>query len=152
MLTLVYLTLDMLSFMGPFGLDLLLLKTENWRLKTENWKYCSKIIFKCVNNIVEPIFNIFKYVLLQCVNSNFYLCTINSCDFIVHALKKKKKKKTPHTTVTQNEQSKRLLYFSSSISRLPLWSSLPSKCYPSPQIRISPHPKSHPTEYSKIFF
>ena len=26
-------------------------------LKIENWKYCSKIIFKCVNNIVELIFN-----------------------------------------------------------------------------------------------
>ena len=25
----------------------------------ENWKYCSKIIFKCVNSIVGPIFNIF---------------------------------------------------------------------------------------------
>ena len=23
----------------------------------ENWKYCSKIIFKCVNNAVRPIFN-----------------------------------------------------------------------------------------------
>ena len=22
-----------------------------------NWKYCSKIIFKCVNSIVKPIFN-----------------------------------------------------------------------------------------------
>ena len=27
------------------------------------------------------------------VNSDFCLCTINSCDFTVHALKKKKKKK-----------------------------------------------------------
>ena len=25
--------------------------------KTENWKYCSKIIFKCMNSIVRPIFN-----------------------------------------------------------------------------------------------
>ena len=25
--------------------------------ETENWKYCSKIIFKCVNSIVGPIFN-----------------------------------------------------------------------------------------------
>ena len=39
---------------GLFGLSLLLLK-----LKTENWKYCSKIIFKCVNSTVRPIFNIF---------------------------------------------------------------------------------------------
>ena len=43
--------------MGPFGLNLLLLK-----FKTENWKHCSKIIFKCVNSIVGPIFNIFKYL------------------------------------------------------------------------------------------
>ena len=38
--------------MGMFELNLLLLKTENW-------KYCSKIIFKLVNSIVGPIFNIF---------------------------------------------------------------------------------------------
>ena len=31
------------------------MKTENWKLKTE--KYCSKIIFKCVNSTVGPIFN-----------------------------------------------------------------------------------------------
>ena len=36
------------------GYNLFLLK-----LKTENWKHCSRIIFKCVNSIVEPIFNIF---------------------------------------------------------------------------------------------
>ena len=35
------------------------LKTENWKLKIENWKHCSKIIFKCVNSNVGPIFNIF---------------------------------------------------------------------------------------------
>ena len=40
--------------MGLFGLNLLLLK-----LKTENWKYGNKIIFKYVNSIVGPIFNIF---------------------------------------------------------------------------------------------
>ena len=27
------------------------------KLKTENWKHCSKIIFKCVNSAVGPIFN-----------------------------------------------------------------------------------------------
>ena len=26
-------------------------------VETENWKYCSKIIFKCVNSTVRPIFN-----------------------------------------------------------------------------------------------
>ena len=25
--------------------------------ETENWKHCSKIIFKCVNSTVRPIFN-----------------------------------------------------------------------------------------------
>ena len=34
-------------FKGSFG--------YSWKLKTE--KYCSKIIFKCVNNIMGPIFN-----------------------------------------------------------------------------------------------
>ena len=41
--------------MSPFGYNLFLLK-----LKTK--KYYSKIIFKCVNNTIKPIFNIFKYV------------------------------------------------------------------------------------------
>ena len=28
-----------------------------WKLKTEKRKHCSKIIFKCVNNVMRPIFN-----------------------------------------------------------------------------------------------
>ena len=36
--------------LGPFGYNLFLLKTENW-------KHYSKIIFKSVNSAVEPIFN-----------------------------------------------------------------------------------------------
>ena len=49
----------------------------NWKLKTENWKLYSKIIFKCVNSTVWPIFNFFLYVNSavnsneQCMNSNF---------------------------------------------------------------------------------
>ena len=45
---------------------------------------------------MEPIFYIFKYVnsattmRKQCVNNDFCLPTVNSCDFTVHALKKKK--------------------------------------------------------------
>ena len=56
------LPLKIFSISGPFGLNLLLLK-----LKTENWKHCNKIIFKCVNSAVGPIFNIFNVwtVLLQ---------------------------------------------------------------------------------------
>ena len=29
----------------------------NWKLVLKTEKYCNKIIFKCVNNIVKPIFN-----------------------------------------------------------------------------------------------
>ena len=32
-------------------------------------------------------------MLLYCMNNDFYLYKITSCDFIIHALKKKKKKK-----------------------------------------------------------
>ena len=39
---------------GLFGYNLF---CWNWKLKTENWKHCSKIIFKCVNSTVRPIFN-----------------------------------------------------------------------------------------------
>ena len=38
--------------LGSVWIELILLK-----LKTENWKHCNKIIFKCVNSAVEPIFN-----------------------------------------------------------------------------------------------
>ena len=37
---------------GCVWIELILLK-----LKTENWKNCSKIIFKCMNSDVGPIFN-----------------------------------------------------------------------------------------------
>ena len=37
------------STKGPFG--------YSWKLKTETEKYCSKIIFKCVNSTMKPIFN-----------------------------------------------------------------------------------------------
>ena len=33
-------------------INLIFAETENW-----NWKHCSKIIFKCVNSTVRPIFN-----------------------------------------------------------------------------------------------
>ena len=38
-----------LTTKGPFG--------YSWKLKLKTEKYCSKIIFKCVNSIVGPIFN-----------------------------------------------------------------------------------------------
>ena len=40
-----------------FGSVWIQLKTENWKLKLKIEKYCSKIIFKCVNSTVGPIFN-----------------------------------------------------------------------------------------------
>ena len=78
--------------MGPFGLNLLLLK-----LKTKNWKHCSKIIFKYVNSIVGPV-NSTWAVHKQYMNNVFGLCIVKSCDFTVHAKKKKKKK----NMITQN--------------------------------------------------
>ena len=90
---------------GPFGLNLLLLK-----LKTKNWKHCSKIIFKCVNSVVTPIFNIFKCVnsALQYVNS---ACTVHkqwilSLKVNNRGLNKKKKKKRKHAFVNADAQSK----------------------------------------------
>ena len=38
-----------ITIKGPFG--------YNWKLKLKTEKYCSKIIFKCVNSTVGPIFN-----------------------------------------------------------------------------------------------
>ena len=50
---------------------------ENWKLKLKTEKHCSKIIFKCVNNIVRPIFNEkvdkkwYLWVCEQCTNALF---------------------------------------------------------------------------------
>ena len=44
--------LCLLIFFGSVWIGLILLK-----LKTYCWNHCSKIIFKCVNNTVGPIFN-----------------------------------------------------------------------------------------------
>ena len=38
---------------------------ENWKLKLKTEKYCSKIIFKCMNSIVGPIFN--EKVVKKCI-------------------------------------------------------------------------------------
>ena len=55
-------------------------------------------------------------MLLQCVNGDFCLYIVNSCDFTVHVWKKKKKKKTKTKTnkqtlnaYAQNAQSKWIL-------------------------------------------
>ena len=78
-------SLEIYIYICPFGLYLLLLK-----LKTKNWKYCNKIIFKCVDSIVEPIFNIFKYVKhTQYMNSAY---TVHKQWILSHGLKKKRKR------------------------------------------------------------
>ena len=76
----------------------------------ENWKHCNKIIFKCVNSIVRPIFNekiVEKWGLWVprtvhgthwCVNSaqqcmNSALCPLK----LKHMPKIKKKRKTQNT-------------------------------------------------------
>ena len=96
--------------------------------ETENWKNCSKIIFKCVNSIVGPIFNekvakkwdlwipwtvhgthwcveksnIMATVHEQCMNSNrnSVICSWNTCQ---------KKKGVKRANMTQKHVSKRVL-------------------------------------------
>ena len=52
-------------------------------------------------------------MLLQCVNGDFCLYIVNSCDFTVHVRKKKKKKKQTNkqtlNAYAQNAQSKWVL-------------------------------------------
>ena len=62
-----------------FGLNLLLLKTENW-------KHYSKIIFKCVNSIVGSFLIFFNTWTV--INSAY---TVNPCEVTVHVQEKKKK-------------------------------------------------------------
>ena len=73
------------ALLGVFGLNLLLLKTENW-------KYCSKINFKCVNSIVRPIFNTWT-VYKQYINSEYTVYNSKICPQKQQMRAKKKKKK-----------------------------------------------------------
>ena len=53
--------------------------------KTENWKHCCKIIFKCVNSDVGPIFNIsfrIKWLSVLWIVQFFY-CIVNPCAWTV---------------------------------------------------------------------
>ena len=75
-----------------FGLNLLLLKTENW-------KHYNKIIFKCVNSIVGSFLIFFN--MWTVINSAY---TVNPCEATVHVLEKKKK-----TWTWENAQAKRPL-------------------------------------------
>ena len=87
-----------IRLIGFVWIELILLK-----LKTENWKHCNKIIFKCVNSTVRPIFN-------EKVEKKWslwdpwrvHLCTVhkrsvNSCDWKKE--KKKEKTQTQHLNV-----------------------------------------------------
>ena len=59
----------------------------------ENWKHCNKIIFKCVNSAVRPIFNIFKYV-NSVATVRKQCCLLQSKFMWFYCLCAKKKKKT----------------------------------------------------------
>ena len=90
---------------GSVWIGLILLK-----LKTYCWNHCSKIIFKCVNSIVGPIFNekvvkkwnlwvheqYIMYCLRQKVNFCGY-CSLNSNRVLQNAWKKKKNKRKTQT-------------------------------------------------------
>ena len=83
-------------YLGCVWIELILLK-----LKTENEKHCSKIIFKCVNSIVGPIFNFFflnKVVVgamnnALCLLHNESIC-MNRTVAVNKCRKKKKKRET----------------------------------------------------------
>ena len=55
------------------------------KLKIENWKHCSKIIFKCVNSAMRPIFNekiVEKWSLWvreQCTDALLMEDLVNNC-------------------------------------------------------------------------
>ena len=113
------------------GSSILLLRVrldtaENWKLKLKTEKHCSEIIFKCVNSIVEPIFNekvaekwnlwVREQYTMCCdwlkqigkVKICGY-CSLNSTWTVTAALKKlktreKKKKKKTNKTQTQTYQ------------------------------------------------
>ena len=73
---------------GRVWIELIFVETENW-----NWKYCSKIIFKCVNSVVGPIFN--KKVTEKCnlwdrKQCTYVLFTVDKVNYC--GLEKKKMK------------------------------------------------------------
>ena len=68
-------------------------------LKIKNWKRCNKIIFKCVNSVMRPIFIIIFFwikwlwvpwiVRKQCVNSNFVCVNSNFVSYLETSASKK---------------------------------------------------------------
>ena len=109
--------LVVINIMGPFELNLLLLK-----LKIENWKYCNKIIFKYVNNILDSFLIFFSAwtVLWIVINSMwtvinsvwiiiFVSCIVNLYEITIHAQEKKNQKiqnlKTQTSTLNTHYKS-----------------------------------------------
>ena len=78
----------------------------DWAYFCWNWKHCSKIIFKCVNSIVGPIFNekVAKkwnlWIRKQCTNALF----TGEKSTSVGWKKKKKKEKSTRQKRRQNNQ------------------------------------------------
>ena len=72
---------------------------ENWKLKIKNWKHCSKIIFKCVNSTVRPIFNE-KVVEKWCLWVSWIVegCTVHAKSQHSRLKRKKKNWKRKHET------------------------------------------------------
>ena len=99
------LLLSWITYIGSVWIELIVTETENW-------KYFSKIIFKCANSIVWPIFNIFYCMNSavnsdkQCMNSDF--CPLHSepmggyCSRAGRRKKKKKKKTEKRKTWMQD--------------------------------------------------
>ena len=81
--------------LGCVRIELIFAETENW-----NWKHCSKIIFKCVNSTVGPIFN--KKVAEkcnlwdreQCTDALFTVDKVNYCG--LNQKKKREREREKH--------------------------------------------------------
>ena len=109
--------------LGSVWIGLILLK-----LKTYCWNHCSKIIFKCVNSTVGPIFNekvakkwnlwVHEQYIMHCLLRKSGLCgycSLNSTwtvtAFCQNTWKKKKKKKTQNVDVQNVDPNIRLDYY-----------------------------------------
>ena len=118
--------------LGSVWIGLILLK-----LKTYCWNHCSKIIFKCVNSTVGPIFNekvakkwnlwVHEQYIMHCLLRKSGLCgycSLNSTwtvtAFCQNAWKKKKKKNAKRRRSKRgSKHTLRLLQCYFSISQIP---------------------------------
>ena len=79
------------EYKGCVWIELIFAETENW-----NWKHCSKIIFKCVNSAVGPIFNkkvAEKYNLWDREQYTDVLFTVDKVNYCGWTKKKKTKER-----------------------------------------------------------